>query len=99
MLIIEKYGGSIIKDISDLKFIGNKIVEKVKNSKDKYIIILSAFKGKTNYLINNLKDLNISIDTKDASNYISFGERETCYLLNHYINKEINSYYLNVNEL
>lgn len=97
MIIIQKYGGSIIDNIGDIKKIGNKIINEY-DDKNKYIIILSAFKNKTNELINDLKNISSPIN-KYYSKYLSLGENMSCLLLSTYLSKYLNVFYLEPSDI
>ena len=92
MIVIEKYGGSVLKSVDDIIKIGNKIIDDYDRN-NKYIIILSAIKNKTNELIEDINKVSSNIN-KYYSNYITLGEIQSSILLSSYLDKYFNVAYL-----
>ena len=88
MIVIKKYGGSVLNNIDDIIKIGNQIIDDFEKE-NKYIIILSAFNNKTNEYIKNINKVASNIN-KYYSNYITLGEVESSLLLSSYLDKYFN---------
>mgnify|MGYP003292420576 CR=1 FL=1 len=85
MIVIKKYGGSIIRNIKMLSVIKNNILKNY-NPNNKYIIVLSAIKNLTNKLIDVSNEFNLDY-LKDE--LIKEGENISCIGLYKELNKEI----------
>jgi len=92
LIVIEKYGGSVLKSVDDIISIGNKIIDNYDRN-NKYIIVLSAFKNETNELIEDINKVSSNIN-KYYSNYITLGEVQSSILLSSYLDKYFNVAYL-----
>ena len=92
MIVIEKYGGSVLKSVDDIISIGNKIIDDYDRN-NKYIIVLSAIKNKTNELIEDINKVSPNIN-KYYSKYITLGEIQSSILLSSYLDKYFNVAYL-----
>ena len=57
MIVVEKYGGSVLTNINMFENLKNHILSNY-NNKNKYIIVLSALKNFTNKLIDISNEFN-----------------------------------------
>ena len=92
MIVIQKFGGSILSNVDDIVKLGNKIIDNYEEN-NKYIIVLSAYKNKTNELI---KEFDKVTNKKNHfySRFITFGEESTSLLLSAFLDKFFNVSYL-----
>ena len=92
MIVIQKFGGSILSNVDDIVKLGNKILDNYEEN-NKYIIVLSAYKNKTNELI---KEFDKVTNKKNHfySRFITFGEESTSLLLSAFLDKFFNVSYL-----
>ena len=71
MIIIEKYGGSVLKDISIFSKVKERLLNTY-NKENKYLLILSAMKNMTNSLYNVSTEFKLPKIVKDK--FIANGE-------------------------
>jgi aspartate kinase len=79
-LIVQKYGGTSIKDIDRIRNIAKRIKETRILGND-LVIVLSARSGVTNRLITDAKALHPQPDERELDMLLSVGEQETIALM------------------
>lgn len=77
MIVVEKYGGSVLTNINMFENLKKHILSNY-NNKNKYIIVLSALKNFTNKLIDISNEFNLN---NLKSNLIKEGENISCLAL------------------
>ncbi len=102
LIYVKKYGGSINKNQNDLMKISYDIVDDYlnfnKEEHTKYLIVISAFKGKTRSLQTKFEKSLIKKDDENEAAFLATGELQTAPLLAMMINnhglkaKALNAY-------
>jgi aspartate kinase len=80
MLVVQKYGGTSVKDIERIRNVANKAVAYKKRGMD-VIVVVSAMSGETDKLINLAHEIAKFPDERELDVLISTGEQVTSALL------------------
>ncbi len=83
MIIVQKFGGTSVGDISRIKNVAKKVKAEL-DKKNKVIVVVSAMSGVTNQLIdycNQVSSLTDDISLREYDSVIATGEQVTCGLL------------------
>jgi aspartate kinase len=80
MLVVQKYGGTSVKNIERIRNVANKAVEYKKRGMD-VIVVVSAMSGETDKLINLANEIAKFPDERELDVLISTGEQVTSALL------------------
>ena len=83
MLIVQKFGGTSVGDISRIKNVSKKVVAEL-DKKNKVIVVVSAMSGVTNQLVDYCNQVSTLTDNQALSEYdsiVATGEQITCGLL------------------
>ena len=80
MLVVQKYGGTSVKDIERIRNVANKVVAYKKHGMD-VIIVVSAMSGETDRLLNIAHEIARFPDERELDVLISTGEQVTSALL------------------
>lgn len=83
MLIVQKFGGTSVGDISRIKNVAKKVKAEL-DKKNKVVVVVSAMSGVTNQLVAYCNEVSSLTDNESLSEYdsvISSGEQVTCGLL------------------
>jgi aspartate kinase len=80
MLVVQKYGGTSVKNIERIRNVANKAVEYKKRGTD-VIVVVSAMSGETDKLINLANEIAKFPDERELDVLISTGEQVTSALL------------------
>ena len=80
MLVVQKYGGTSVKDIERIRNVANKVVAYKKRGMD-VIIVVSAMSGETDRLLNIAHEIARFPDERELDVLISTGEQVTSALL------------------
>ena len=83
MLIVQKFGGTSVGDISRIKNVAKKVKAEL-DKKNKVVVVVSAMSGVTNQLVGYCNEVSSLTDNESLSEYdsvISSGEQVTCGLL------------------
>ena len=83
MLIVQKFGGTSVGDISRIKNVSKKVVAEL-DKKNKVIVVVSAMSGVTNQLVEYCNQVSTLTDNQALSEYdsiVATGEQITCGLL------------------
>ncbi len=83
-LIVQKYGGSVLSDFSDLAHIGKNIKDTLKRQVS-VVAVVSALKKETDKLISYAKALCSDPDPRELDMLISTGEQKSGALLSLYL--------------
>ena len=86
-IIVQKYGGSSVKNKTSLKNICKRAKSYLKNNNTKLVIIVSAQGKKTDELIKLSKSYSSSIDLKSLDFLLCTGEMQTAALLSMMLNE------------
>ena len=86
-IIVQKYGGSSVKNKTSLKNICKRVKSYLKNNNTKLVIIVSAQGKKTDELIKLSKSYSSSIDLKSLDFLLCTGEMQTAALLSMMLNE------------
>ncbi|MEF9475655.1 MAG: aspartate kinase [Candidatus Mariimomonas ferrooxydans] len=78
-IIVQKYGGTSVKDISQIKAIAERVVSSVKQN-NKVIVVVSAMAGETDKLIKLAHEIADTPDEREMDLLLSSGERVTSAL-------------------
>ncbi|MEE8329881.1 MAG: aspartate kinase [Thermodesulfovibrionia bacterium] len=78
-IIVQKYGGTSVKDISQIKAIAKRVVSSVKQN-NKVIVVVSAMAGETDKLIKLAHEIADTPDEREMDLLLSSGERVTSAL-------------------
>jgi aspartate kinase len=84
-LIVQKYGGTSVKDVKHIK----NVAQRVANSRDKgndVIVVLSAMAGVTDNLIKLADEASESPDEREMDTLLATGEQTTIALLSMILN-------------
>ncbi len=83
MIIVQKFGGTSVGDISRIKNVAKKVKAEL-DKKNKVIVVVSAMSGVTNQLVdycNQVSSLTDDISLREYDSVIATGEQVTCGLL------------------
>ena len=83
MIIVQKFGGTSVGDISRIKNVAKKVKAEL-DKKNKVIVVVSAMSGVTNQLVdycNQVSSLTEDISLSEYDSVIATGEQVTCGLL------------------
>ena len=80
MLIVQKYGGTSVGDLSRIENVANRVA-KAKDSGDDIVVVVSAMSGETNKLIEYANHFSLNPAKKEMDMLLSSGERVTASLL------------------
>ena len=80
MLVVQKYGGTSVKNIERIRNVANKAVAYKERGMD-VIVVVSAMSGETDKLINLANDIAKFPDERELDVLISTGEQVTSALL------------------
>jgi len=83
MLIVQKFGGTSVGDISRIKNVSKKVKAEL-DKKNKVIVVVSAMSGVTNQLVEYCNQVSTLTDNEALSEYdsiVATGEQVTCGLL------------------
>ncbi|HVN97239.1 MAG TPA: aspartate kinase [Syntrophorhabdaceae bacterium] len=80
MLVVQKYGGTSVKDIERIRNVANKAIAYKKRGMD-VIVVVSAMSGETDRLLNIAHDVAKFPDERELDVLISTGEQVTSALL------------------
>ena len=83
MIIVQKFGGTSVGDISRIKNVAKKVKAEL-DKKNKVIVVVSAMSGVTNQLVDYCSQVSSLIENTSLSEYdsvIATGEQITCGLL------------------
>ena len=83
MIIVQKFGGTSVGDISRIKNVAKKVKAEL-DKKNKVIVVVSAMSGVTNQLVdycNQVSSLTEDISLSEYESVIATGEQVTCGLL------------------
>ena len=80
MLVVQKYGGTSVKDIQRIRNVANKAITYKKNGMD-VIVVVSAMSGETDRLLNIAYEIAKFPDERELDVLISTGEQVTSALL------------------
>jgi len=83
VLIVQKFGGTSVGDISRIKNVAKKVKAEL-DKKNKVVVVVSAMSGVTNQLVGYCNEVSSLTDNESLSEYdsvISSGEQVTCGLL------------------
>ena len=80
MLVVQKYGGTSVKDIERIRNVANKAVAYKKQGMD-VIVVVSAMSGETDRLLNIAHEIAKFPDERELDVLISTGEKVTSALL------------------
>lgn len=80
MLVVQKYGGTSVKDIERIRNVANKAVAYKERGMD-VIVVVSAMSGETDKLLNIAHDIAKFPDERELDVLISTGEQVTSALL------------------
>jgi aspartate kinase len=80
MLVVQKYGGTSVKDIERIRNVANKAVAYKKRGMD-VIVVVSAMSGETDKLLNLAHEIARFPDERELDVLISTGEQATSALL------------------
>ncbi|MEF9438026.1 MAG: aspartate kinase [Candidatus Mariimomonas ferrooxydans] len=78
-IIVQKYGGTSVKDTSQIKAIAERVVSSVKQN-NKVIVVVSAMAGETDKLIKLAHEIADTPDEREMDLLLSSGERVTSAL-------------------
>lgn len=79
MLIVQKYGGTSVKDIDRIKSVAKRVSETAKQG-HKVAVVVSAMAGETDKLINLAHQVSSNPPEREMDILLSSGERVTCAL-------------------
>jgi aspartate kinase len=80
MLVVQKYGGTSVKDIERIKKVAEKAIQ-YKNQGNEMVIVVSAMAGETDRLLNLAHGIAKFPDEREVDVLISTGEQVTAALL------------------
>lgn len=80
MLVVQKYGGTSVKDIERIGNVARKAID-YKNRGDDVIVVVSAMSGETDRLLNLANNITTFPDEREVDVLISTGEQVTSALL------------------
>ena len=78
-LIVQKYGGTSVGDISRIKNVASRVKETY-DAGNQVVVVVSARSGVTNGLIGRTKALNPQPDEREMDMLLAVGEQETIAL-------------------
>ena len=79
-LIVQKYGGSSVKDIDRIKNVANRVAE-YRRQGDQVVVVVSAMGGVTDNLIRLSRELNQLPSERELDMLLATGEQTTIALL------------------
>ncbi|MFC1516045.1 aspartate kinase [Thermodesulfobacteriota bacterium] len=79
-LIVQKYGGTSVADLSKIKNVAERVA-KTFDGGDDVVVILSAMAGVTDHLINMANEVTASPDKRELDVLLATGEQTTASLL------------------
>lgn len=79
-IIVQKYGGSSVSDVSKIKFIAERVIARKKKG-DSMVVVLSAMGRSTNKLIDLAKGISENPDKRELDQILSTGEIVSISLL------------------
>ena len=79
-IIVQKYGGTSVKDVNRIKKVAMRIKENYDNG-DSIVVVVSARSGVTNDLISRAKALNSNPNERGNGYAAIVGEQETIALM------------------
>ena len=79
-IIVQKYGGTSVKDVNRIKKVAMRIKENYDNG-DSIVVVVSARSGVTNDLISRAKALNSNPNEREMDMLLTVGEQETIALM------------------
>ena len=80
MLVVQKYGGTSVKDLERIKNVANR-VKAYRERGDKMVVVVSAMSGETDRLLNLAHGIDKFPDEREVDVLISTGEQVTSALL------------------
>ncbi|MEI6154622.1 MAG: aspartate kinase, partial [Deltaproteobacteria bacterium] len=80
MLVVQKYGGTSVKDVERIGNVAKKAID-YKNRGDDVIVVVSAMSGETDRLLNLAGNITTFPDEREVDTLISTGEQVTSALL------------------
>lgn len=80
MLVVQKYGGTSVKDLERIKNVANR-VKVYRERGDKVVVVVSAMSGETDRLLNLAHGIDKFPDEREVDVLISTGEQVTSALL------------------
>jgi len=80
MLVVQKYGGTSVKDVERIGNVAKKAID-YKNRGDDVIVVVSAMSGETDRLLNLAGKITTFPDDREVDTLISTGEQVTSALL------------------
>ncbi|GJL78596.1 MAG: aspartokinase [Nitrospinaceae bacterium] len=79
-LIVQKYGGTSVGTIDQIKRVAQRIAEVEKSGKD-IVVVVSAMAGETDKLLKMAKEISSAPQQREVDLLLSSGERISCALL------------------
>ncbi|MFA6760772.1 MAG: aspartate kinase [Sulfuricurvum sp.] len=86
MLIVQKYGGTSVADLSRIQNVANRVA-KTKDAGNGVVVVVSAMSGETNKLIGYAEHFSKNASRSDMDMLLSSGERVTAALLSIALNE------------
>ena len=80
MLIVQKFGGTSVGDLSRIQNVANR-VSKTKKAGNDVVVVVSAMSGETNKLVDYAEHFSKNASRADMDMLLSSGERVTASLL------------------
>lgn len=80
MLVVQKYGGTSVRDVEHIKRVAGRVIETKKGGND-VVVSVSAMAGETDRLINLAQSISKEPDEREHDQIVSTGEQVTIALL------------------
>lgn len=78
-MIVQKYGGSVLRSLKDIEAVAKHIVETAK--KDKVVVVVSAMKGETDDLLKQAREISNNPPLNEVDELLGTGETKAATLL------------------